>query len=127
MLGAVVDNLKLDIGASPEYVPYIGAALARRMPIDVRPLVQVDTLDVPDSMRGTTMKLVKDGAINYSVLDAENDTLILRGTVGQISSRDLPETGKLSLFISKLQGEDGQVFWIWRVLARAQSRIFRVG
>ena len=32
ILGAVVDNLKLDISAEPEYMPYIGAALARRAP-----------------------------------------------------------------------------------------------
>jgi tyrosine-protein kinase Etk/Wzc len=112
VLGAVVDNLQLDIYASPEYAPLIGAALARRMPADERPMVRVDTLDVPDSMRGESMQLVATGLNRYELLDAEGEFL-LRGTVGEVASLPRPD-GEMILFVSALQGDEGQVFWIER-------------
>ena len=122
VLGDVVDNLQLDIYASPEYAPYIGAALARRMPPDERPLIRVDTLDVPDSWRGHSMKLVADGAGRYSVYDSKDESLMFRGKVGEVANHELPGDGRLTLFVSKLQGEDGQVFWVTR-----GSRIGAIG
>ena len=113
VLGAVVDNLQLDIGVWPEYSPLIGEALARRMPADERPLARVDTLDVPDSWRGTSMQLVVTGANRYELRDAEGEFL-LRGTVGEVASLSLPGDEKMTLFVAALQGDEGQVFWIQR-------------
>ena len=99
VLGTVVDNLQLDIYAEPEYMPYIGEALARRTPADERPLIKVDTLDVPDSMRGQSMKLVVEGAGNYSLYDAD-ESFLLRGKVDEVAKLDLSGDEVMTLFIS---------------------------
>ena len=44
VLGVVVDNLKLDISAYPEFSTEISAALARRAPANERPRIRVDTM-----------------------------------------------------------------------------------
>jgi tyrosine-protein kinase Etk/Wzc len=113
VLGAVVDNLKLDIQAQPEYLPFIGEALARRAPAEERPRIRVDSLEVPDSMRGEAFKLVGAGLNQYELYDAEG-SFLLRGTVGKTSSLALPDGNGLSLFVSDLQGDEGQAFWVWR-------------
>jgi tyrosine-protein kinase Etk/Wzc len=113
VLGAVVDNLKLDIVARPEYFPFIGAALARRAPIDEQPKVKVDTLDVPDSMRGSVFKLVAVGPGQYELYDS-GGSFLLRGAVGKTASLAMPNGDSLSLFVSLLRGEEDQVYWISR-------------
>jgi tyrosine-protein kinase Etk/Wzc len=113
VLGAVVDNLKLDIQAQPEYLPFIGEALARRAPAEERPRIRVDSLEVPDSMRGEAFKLVAAGLNQFELYDAEG-SFLLRGTVGKTASLALPDGNSLSLFVSDLQGDDDQAFWVWR-------------
>jgi tyrosine-protein kinase Etk/Wzc len=106
VLGTVVDNLKLDIVAGPEYSPFFGEPLARSKPADQRPLIRVDSLELPDSMQGQSLTLVAIGPSSYEVLD-ENANLILRGIVGE------PAGGEtMSLFVSKMQGEEGQRFYV---------------
>lgn len=112
VLGAVVENLQLDIHASPEYSTVFGATLARRMPADERPKIKVDTLDVPDSMRGQSMKLVASGSDSYVLYDAE-DSMLLRGRVGEVATLE-QASGIMSLFVSVLQAEADQAFWIQR-------------
>ena len=114
VLGDVVDNLKLDIFAEPEYMPYIGAALARRLPVGERPAITVDSLDVPDSARGQSMKLVATSSEEYDLYDASG-SLLLRGMVGNAEVAKLPGGGELSIFLSRLQGEPDQVFWVSRI------------
>jgi len=112
VLGTVVDNLKLDIVAGPEYATTFGAALARRKPADERPLIRVDSFELPESMRGEALALVATGPSSYEVRDAD-DNLLLRGKVGE------PAGGEsISLFVSRLQGEEGQRFYVMK-----QSRI----
>lgn len=113
VLGTVVDNLQLDIYAEPEYSPYIGAALARRAPADERPLIKVDTLDVPDSMRGQYMKLIADGSGNYTLYDSA-DSFLLRGQVDKVAKLELPGDATMTLFVSALQADRDQAFWIGR-------------
>jgi tyrosine-protein kinase Etk/Wzc len=113
VLGAVVDNLKLDISARPDYLPYIGAALARRAPADERPMVRVDSLNVPDSMRGSAFKVVAIGSEQYELYDSSG-SFLLRGTVGKTASLALPEGDKLSIFVSVLQGQPDQAYWVSR-------------
>jgi len=81
VLGDVVDNLKLDIYAEPEFATEIGAALARSAPPGERPMITVDTFDVPDSARGTALKLIAAGPDTFELYDAE-DGFVARGVVG---------------------------------------------
>jgi tyrosine-protein kinase Etk/Wzc len=113
VLGAVVDNLKLDIIASPEYAPIVGAALARRAPKEERPLVSVDSLNVPESMRGTPFELVAIGPAKYELYNAEG-AFLLRGDVGKVASLAMPDGESLSLFVSALRGKKEQSFWVMR-------------
>ena len=52
VLGDVVDNLKLDIHAERRILPVIGGALARGRQRASGRAITVDTLDVPESLRG---------------------------------------------------------------------------
>jgi tyrosine-protein kinase Etk/Wzc len=112
VLGDVVDNLNLDISAYPEQ-SVLGAALSRRGPAEQRPAIKVDSLELPDSMRGSWLKLMPTGVNTYAVYDAE-DELLLRGTVGETASLDIGDGETLKLFVSALQGDDDQVFWVAR-------------
>ena len=71
VLGVVVKNLKLDISAYPHYSTVFGAALARRLPADERPMIKVDSLDLPDSARGTWMQLVAINSDDFELQTAE--------------------------------------------------------
>ena len=113
VLGKVVENLKLDIRAYPEYVPYIGAALARRLPISERPAIKVESLDVPEAMRGVWMRLVATSSRGYELFAADG-SLILRGTVGNAEAAQLPD-GELRIFVSHVQGNPDQAFQVSRV------------
>lgn len=126
ILGAVVDNLKLDISAEPEYMPFIGAALARRAPANERPLIRIDTLDVPDSWRGVSMKLVADGAKGYALYDSAGE-LLLRGSVGEVATRALGDEGVLTLFVASLQAAPEQAFWIQRTSRISSIRSLQGG
>jgi tyrosine-protein kinase Etk/Wzc len=116
VLGAVVDNLNLDIYAEPVHFPIIGAALARRAPADERPSIQVDTLDLPDYLRGTTLELIALGSGNYALYD-QSGALLLRGAVGETAATSRPAE-EINLFVSALQADKDQAF----VLAR-QPRV----
>ena len=114
VLGTVVDNLKLDIFAAPVYAPFIGEALARRGPPDERPRIKVDTLELPDSMRGVGFSLVSIGPGRYEIFDEEGGS-VLRGSVGERATAALPGGDEIAIFVSELQGEDGQEYSVWRV------------
>jgi tyrosine-protein kinase Etk/Wzc len=113
VLGTVVDNLKLDIVAYPEYFPLIGAALARRAPAGERPTVKVESLNLPESMRGRAFELVVVGSGKYELYDGEG-AFLLRGDVGKVASLAMPGEESLSLFVSMLQGDQDQSFWVMR-------------
>ena len=106
VLGTVVDDLKLEIMAAPIYMPYIGAALARRLPAGRQPRIEVDSLDISVPVTGQALTLVARGSSIYDVLD-ENGNQILRGKVGEMASG-----AGISLSVSKLQGDEGQRFTI---------------
>lgn len=113
VLGEVVNTLKLDIKAQPD-LSALGAALARRRPAHERPLIQVDTLDLPNSMRSKDMKLVATDSQRYELYD-DSDELLLRGAVGEVASLDLGGGETLRLFVSVLQGEPGQAFRVHKI------------
>ena len=99
VLGDVVDNLKLDIHAAPEYMPIIGGALARRLPANERPSINVDTLEVPESLRGNRYKLVATGGDAYELYGSD-DEFLLRGSVGTAAGVSIGGE-YLSLFVSE--------------------------
>lgn len=113
VLGDVVDNLKLDISAEPEFSTVFAAALARRAPKDERASIKVDSLNVPDSARGTAIKLVARGSTSFELLTADDATLA-RGTVGEVTRLALPGGEDVTLFVSEMQAEPDQVFWVQR-------------
>lgn len=113
VLGEVVDKLKLDIKAQPE-LSALGAALARRRAEHERPLIRVDTLDLPDSMRSKGMKLVAADSQRYELYDDSNE-LLLRGAVGEAASLEIGGGETLRLFVSVLQGEPGQTFRVHKI------------
>ena len=117
VVGTVVDNLNLDIIAEPRYFPLIGAALARRLPSNERPLIQVDTLEMPDAMLGNTLKLIASGPRRYELYDEDGERL-LSGAVGETSTNGRPRGENISLFVSALEAEKDQTF-----LVRRRSRL----
>ena len=108
VLGAVVDNLQLDIYAAPD-LSVIGAALARRSEPSERPKIQVDTLELPDSMLDQALTLIASGSNKYELLDEMGDSL-LHGTVGETATRPMPGGETITLFVSSLQGDEDQAF-----------------
>jgi tyrosine-protein kinase Etk/Wzc len=113
VLGTVVDNLKLDIYAEPGYRTVFGAALARRVPAEERPMIKVDSLDLPDSARGTALKLVAINSKNFELLTGTG-TFLARGTVDEVTNLKLPSGESVSLFVSAMQAQPEQVFWVQR-------------
>ena len=114
VLGDVVDNLKLDISAAPIFSSKISAALSRRAPRTEQPRIKVDSLDVPDSLRGQSLTLTSSGGTGYKLYD-EGGVWLLDGNVGETATKTLPGGETLTLFVSQLQGERGQEFFVQRV------------
>ncbi len=111
LLGNVVDNLQLDVFAYPEFGSDIGRAIASRAPEGERPLIRVDALELPDSMRGESMRLVLVAPGRFDLYGAE-ESLLLRGQVGEPVTADLSGDETISLTVSRLQGETDQAFWV---------------
>lgn len=123
VLGRAVERLKLDIVAEPEYFPVVGRAIARRYAGNgpAEPLfglsgyawggesIQVETLDVPDSSKGSALFIVANGDNTFSVYGG-NDVHILDGRVGELASRD-----GVTLFISSLVARPGSRFVLRRL------------
>ncbi|MEQ6341798.1 MAG: polysaccharide biosynthesis tyrosine autokinase [Gammaproteobacteria bacterium] len=123
ILGRVVDNLKLDIVATPAHMPVMGAAMARWHdgPVLAEPLfgepkyawggelIKVESLEVPRPLLGMRLTLVAGDNGRYQLLDDHNAPL-LQGAVGE------PAVGKdMSLYISQLKARPGTHFILTRV------------
>lgn len=108
VLGVVVDNLKLDIVGYPEHSAFFGEARARGLPADERPMIKVDSLEVPEGMVGQSLNLVARNSSSYEVFD-QTGNLILRGSVGETAGGD-----SISLFVSRMQAEEGQQFQVYK-------------
>ena len=112
VLGTVVDNLQLDIYAAAD-LSVIGAALARRAPANERPMIKVDTLELPYSMLDQALTLIASGSQKYELLDETGESL-LHGTVGETASKTMPGGEAITLFVSALQGDKDQAFTVAR-------------
>ena len=114
VLGTVVDDLQLQIVAEPRYLPLIGSAMARRLPSSQRPAIQIDSLAVPRSLIGVPLALVATGPSSYEFSLRDGDVL-LQGEVGRIATGN-----DVSIFVSRMQAEEGQAFEVRR-RSRASS------
>ena len=113
VLGAVVDKLKLDISAAPDYMPVIGAALARRAYEDERNAIHVDTLDVPEYLIGWPLNLIVESDDSYRLITPDGD-LVLNGIVGELARGNYYEE-PVSVFVSELRANTGDTFHIERL------------
>ena len=124
ILGRVVDQLKLDIQATPDYVPVIGKAIARRHADAslAEPLfgmtdyawggeqIKVESLEVPNGLLGVPMRLVAGKNGSFQLFNEEGEKL-LDGVVGQpVAAKDI------TLFVSQLTARPGTRFKLTRVL-----------
>lgn len=129
VLGKVVDTLGLNIVASPNYLPVLGAWLARRSTdlsepgflgfpgyVTGRESIRVRSFEAPDSADGDQFVVVADGQGGYE-LRSEELARPVKGKVGELL--EVPMAGGVaSLIISQLEGRKGAEFRLVR-----QSRI----
>lgn len=138
ILGKVVENLHLNIKASPRYFSLVGEAVARyyagqqnedalASPLFDLPhyawggeVIQVDTFTVPAHLEDKTFILEAGEAGAFRLL--YDDQLILDGMVGELAS-GVPENPKqaisISIFVSVLKSRPGTQFTVTR---RSQSQ-----
>ncbi len=108
VLGTVVDNLKLNISAEPDYFPIFGAAFARNA--DARPQIRVDSLTVPNELIGKRLQVVQRAVEKYDLLDPEGSRL-LSGKVGEPNQTNFMGES-LAIFVSELRADEGDVFYV---------------
>jgi tyrosine-protein kinase Etk/Wzc len=119
VLGRAIENLKLDIVATPRYFPIFGEAIARRYKkTDDKPpvalpwlgmkkyawggeVIQVDNLIVPEPYLNKPLKLIVGKQDEFSLYD--DDVLLLQGQVGKLATTQntIPEQS-ISIFVSQL-------------------------
>ncbi len=119
VLGAVVDKLKLDITAAPDYLPVIGAALARRAYEDERNAIQVESLDVPEYLMDWPLTLEAESADSYRLTTPDGE-LLLNGLVGEAASA-IYYGDTVSIFVSELRANKGDTFQVARI-----SRLYAI-
>lgn len=126
VLGQVVDRLRLDQIAEPRYFPVIGRAIARRYSgagvaepwFDQAEYawggeaIQLDRLDVPDALLGQQLLLTAGRNGEFTV--THNDET-WPGRVGKPFEAELPNGGKIGLFISYLKARPGTQFFLTRI------------
>jgi tyrosine-protein kinase Etk/Wzc len=124
LIGAVVDQLQLDIAARPRTFPAIGEPIARRYkgPAPAPPhlhltswawggeRIHVSRLEVPDELLEVPLRLsVEDGG-KYRVADDE-DRLLVEGIVGQPASGG--EAGQsVGITVSEIVARPGTRFYV---------------
>lgn len=124
VLGRVITDLKLDIVATPRYLPVLGKWYARQFkPNNGQPAaaplgldrfawggerITVDALDVPKALLGLPLILAVGANGQYTVKDPDGQPL-LSGQVGSDS-----QGGGVSLSVSELQARPGTEFRLVR-------------
>ncbi|SDX40609.1 polysaccharide biosynthesis tyrosine autokinase [Nitrosomonas oligotropha] len=131
VLGAVINNLELEVIAKPKFFPFVGEAIARRFaqsnPENAvsSPLfgqdeyawggeaIQVGTLAVPEALRDKEFTLLAGNQGQFQLFF--NDELIAEGEVGkpvnwQIDNHQQP----IHLFVSLLKARPGTQFTLIR-------------
>lgn len=128
VLGSVVDNLNLEISATPNYFPLIGRFVAQHGELTGEPRapifgldryawggehIEVSTLDLPTSLVDENLTLVAARpAGSYILLDSD-DKLILRGKVGE-KAIGAASGGSVVVFVRDLKARPGTRFNVIR-------------
>ncbi|HZZ86323.1 MAG TPA: polysaccharide biosynthesis tyrosine autokinase [Anaeromyxobacteraceae bacterium] len=131
VVGAVVDQLHLDVESRPRHLPLVGAALARgykgQEPAPARfglarfgwggERLQVDRLSLAPGLENEKLTLVAGAGGAYELFDPDGD-LLLRGEVGKPAAS--AAAGQAALFVSELRARPGTQF---RVVKRPRQMI----
>jgi len=115
VLGRVADALGLGIVAKPRLFPVVGERLMRGKPD--APRVDVESFEVPDTMRGKTFNLValEGGAFRW---DAPESGTLCTGKPGELLT-GIYGGEKLQLQVKRMIAKPGQVFTLVRLPALA--------
>lgn len=125
VVGRVVDQLRLDLTATPRYFPFIGRSiaseenlawigrLARSMPGLSRyawggERIHVSALTVPDALLNSPLRLLAGAEGTFS-LSHDNGDLMASGKMGEVAAFTTPD-GSGSLFVRDLAAEPGTEF-----------------
>ncbi len=125
VLGAVVDNLKLDVAASPVYFPLLGRVLRRVQASADTELaspwpgfsryawggesLQLARFDLPTRLEGEVFSLRATGDTGYRLYGPDGE-VIGNGRVGETLTAVLKNEEKLALFVSELRSRPGTRF-----------------
>lgn len=127
VLNKVIDNLKLDVQAAPNYFPIVGRFIAqhRGTPEQVAPAllglrrfawggekIEVSSFTVPPSLLDQNLTLVAGDKGGYTLLDAD-DKPLLHGQVGETATATVVD-GDVQLFVKDLQADAGTSFTVTR-------------
>jgi len=96
VLGTVVNNLKLDLVASPKHLPFVGLFID---PSTER--IKLENFEVPADFQGEPFKLVPSENNHYKLFDS-NENLLIQGEVGKPVKISLAGGGDIKLFVSEL-------------------------
>lgn len=122
LLAHVVEQLHLDLAASPRTFPLVGAAVARRYqglepagaPLGLTSYawggerIRMDRLDVPEKLLGKPLTLVAGSEGRFQLLSEEGER-VLEGQVGQAARGSHP-SGAVEIFVSELRARTGTRF-----------------
>ncbi|MGJ7493936.1 polysaccharide biosynthesis tyrosine autokinase [Variovorax sp. RT4R15] len=133
VLGQAIDATKLDIVATPRYVPYVGGWMARRatglsdpgflgMPgyVSGAEQIVIANFNVPGRLEANTFTVVAKGGGQYAL---QHPTLAqpLTGTVGTLLKADTRD-GPIELTVAELAGKPGAEFSLTKL-----SRLSTIG
>lgn len=124
-IGAVVDNLQLDVRAEANYFPMIGSFIARRFKADAEnnvasPLLGMNSyawggeqlklaqLELPQELLGKELTLVSGEAGTFTLFD-DNDNELIKNKVGA----EINENG-IKMQVETLQANPGTTFTVVR-------------
>lgn len=122
VLGQVVDQLNLEISATPRSFPVIGKAIIRanqgsKAPVAVPSFLRsyawggesivVPTLDVPEAYLGKRIRLTKT-AEGFSIR-VPDEAEMFQGKIGESTKLQTAE-GQMTIFVRELQAADGTSF-----------------
>ncbi|MDY7228113.1 polysaccharide biosynthesis tyrosine autokinase [Hyalangium rubrum] len=127
LLGKVIDELRLEVSATPRYFPLLGAALARgheEAGIAEPPWalerfawggerIQVERVSVPRELEDIPLQLVTGEGGTYTLLDPDSQPL-LSGNVGVPAASAPDSVLRVELLVSELQARPGTQFWVTR-------------
>lgn len=121
VIGAAVDELKLDVVVSPRRMPVLGGYFARKFqqksPAVVSPArfgmssygwggeaAKIDQLDLPPALIGAKLTLKALGDGKFELSDAD-DSVLAKGRVGE-----LVKAGQVAISVSELSSNEGACF-----------------